>query len=487
MLELIDKDEQERLERFKKAWEAYTTGGDKPLKVDTGNPDDNVVVPYEQVIVNKGRSFLFKDDVGFELPENTPRRDETQRWLDAVWAKNHKRTKLLKAATNGGVFGHCVIKIVPDKSDGMPRLVILDPATVTIHWDDEDIERVIGYDLKWNTIRDGQPVVRRQRIEPNGIRHILTLDGRLLPYNESLAFDKQVSEGDRLIDAGGWLVVDEVKTLKSGSGVNYQEMGRSIWPYSWPPVIDWQNLPVPNEYWGRSDIEDAVLRFNKVIDRLLSNLNRIIRLHAHPKTYGKGITAEQLAGVNFDPDSVLPLPNPDAELKNLEMQSELGSSIELYTRLKELLHEVTRIPEVASGKLENAGSLSGTALAILYGPIVELTEDKRCTYGDALVDLNRRLLELGGFGPDLVVDLVWPDIVPNDPIAEGQSLLIDKQLGASGDTLLMKRGYDPDEEREAKKRNLDEFGGALLAGFEQGQPADNEDGNDNRSDDSKMS
>jgi hypothetical protein len=160
--------------------------------------------------------------------------------------------------------------------------------------------------------------------------------------------------------------------------------------------------------------------------------------------------------LNLTPDSITNLPAPDADLKALEMQSDLGSSITLFLKLKELWHEVTRIPEVATGKTENVGPLSGVALEILYGPLAEATEDKHCTYGDMLIELNRRLLDLGGYGYENWVNIEWPETLPKDAQAEGAMLLQDKQLGASEETLLSKRGYDPKKEKELRKQEAEE-------------------------------
>src|SRR5690606_15610206 len=106
----------------------------------------------------------------------------------------------------------------------------------------------------------------------------------------------------------------------------------------------------------------------------------------------------------------------------------------LYERLREALHEVARVPEVATGRMENVGQLSGVALSILYQPLIEKTETKRCTYGDLLVELNRRMLALGGFGEDNITVLHWPELLPGDVLQERQAALLDHQLGVSAST-----------------------------------------------------
>jgi hypothetical protein len=67
------------------------------------------------------------------------------------------------------------------------------------------------------------------------------------------------------------------------------------------------------------------------------------------------------------------------------------------------------------------------------------------------VEINRRMLELGGFGPDSITEIHWPELLPSDPMAERQALQIDAALGVSTDTILTKLGYDADLEREKKQ------------------------------------
>ncbi len=345
--EIAALDEIARASRFKRAWDAYYGRFTKPLKVKSGQADDNVVVNFARVVVDKGVSFLFGQDVGFELDliEETA----AEEWLGACWAANRKMTTLQKLALNGAVTGHAFVKIVP--SQPYPRLVVLDPSTVTVRWEPDDIETVVSYRIQYPAIdpQSGKPITVRQLIERDG----------------------QV-----------WRITDQVSRTDSST---WTTTGEAVWPHPWPPIVDCQNLPAPNEYWGISDLEDDVLQLNYSINFVLSNLARIIRYHAHPKTWGRGFMANQL---NIAVDETIVLPAPDAELRNLEMVSDLSSSIALYERLREALHEVTRVPEVATGKLDRAGTLSGVALNILYQPLLEKTETKRRTYGDLLVELK---------------------------------------------------------------------------------------------------
>jgi len=427
LYELAAAEEIARANRIAHRWRIYHGQHPKPLRVRPGQTDDNVIVNFARVIVDKGVSFLFGQDVRFELDETTE--TEAERWLEACWTANRKMTTLQKLALNGAIAGHAFIKIVPQQP--YPRLIVLDPATVSVTWEPDDIEQVVAYRIQY-------PAIDPQTGKPIAVRQLIARDGTQ------------------------WRISDQ-RSTENGA---WQTVSETTWPYPWPPIVDCQNLPCPNEYWGISDLEDDLLALNSAINFVLSNLARIIRYHAHPKTWGRGFSASQL---NIAVDETIVLPSPDAELRNLEMQSDLASSIQLYQHLREALHEVSRIPEVATGKLEGIGSLSGAALAILYQPLIEKTETKRRTYGDLLVELNRRLLALAGFGEDNRTVIHWPELIPGDPESEAKTLLLWQQLGVSQDTILQRLGLDPDLERQKREVGAADLGERMLAAFEKGQ------------------
>lgn len=436
LVELLKSDESNRIEKFKKAWRIYYGEHDKPLKVQPGKADDNLRLNFARVIVDKGVSFLFGKEVGFDTNVEGEATTEDD-WLKGFWQQNRKMTLLQKAALNGGVCGHVFVKLKVQAGLTYPRLIVLDPETVSVKLAADDMEQVEQYLIQYPSVdaKTGKPVGVRQVIERDNFR---------------------------------WKITDQVGDLQA---LEWRTVNEEVWPWAFAPVVECQNLPAPNEFWGVSDLENDIIEANGAINFVMSNLLKIIRFHAHPRTWGSGMTAKELkSGV----DDTLIFPNPDARLQNLEMQSDLTSSIELYKRLKEALHELSRIPEVATGKVENSGSLSGVALEILYQPLIEKTEMKRQLYGEMLAEVNKRALALGGHGEEQIVETVWPEMLPKDPMVERQAAMVDKQLGVSSQTILSKLGYDPDTEKERKAAEGEAQGEKLLTAFDK----DNEDGDE---------
>jgi len=419
-------DDIARARKIRDAWLAYQGDTRKPLVVKPGQVDDNVCINLARLSVDTSAFYLFGRDLEFEIAdteEDTAGVDATGMmvpaadvetaadvYLENVWDSNKQQTFLLKVGINGAVCGHVFIKICePRNGEQYPRLINLDPACMRVEWLPDDIERVYRYVYSYSAIdpRTRKPMNYRQTTAP---------------------------------DATGthWTVTDEVSQPDTQRWTTVTE---NIWPYAWPPIIDCQNLPAPNEFWGISDLEEDVQELGRAVNFVLSNTNRIIRFHAHPKTWGRGFNANDL---KTGPDQVTILPNPEAELANLEMQSDLASSIAYYERIKAAYHETTQVPEVTTGKFDNIGALSGLALQILYGPLLQRTQVKRRLYGDMLEELNRRLLALGGFGEENEVETVWPEVVPSDPQAEAAVLTTHLNMGVvSKDSVAQKLGYNP--------------------------------------------
>lgn len=432
-----EAEQSERMARYKRNYSYYMGNHAKPLLVRQGQPNDNVIVNLVRSIIDKGVSFLFGKELNWELTEGDTTPEEE--WLKDVWRRNRKMTWLGKLGTSGGIYGHMFVKIMPEKMQGnrdagTPRLVCLEPENVTVEHDPQDYERVTKYIISW--------------LAPGP-------DGKAVYYRQTIAEN----------DMGRWQIVNQVG-LSGGRWVADPNNPDMLWPYTWPPVIDGQNLPCPGAWHGLSDIED--LDEQDALNYVASKIQRVLRYHSHPKTVGYGFAPEQL---KIAEDETLVLPSKDASLRNLEMQSDLGAALAFMDRLRNLFYRGARVPDLDPATM-NVGAMSGFALQVLYSDLLDKTEMKRRTYGDVLTELNRRLLEMGGYGADNYVTLHWDNPLPVDEQAEmdRDGFEIDNKL-ASRETIQQRRGIDPEVERErmaaegALEGNL---GAALLRGFVNG-------------------
>lgn len=403
MTDLAVLDGRERLHRIKRAYDAYYYGGPDTLKVRRGEVDDNIKINYARLIVDAGVANLFGGHLQVQATADAA--ESVQQVIDAMLDYNGGGLLWQRIGTSGAIGGTMFYRLMPQEDT--VRVVVLDPSTVEIEWADDDHETVRGYVVTYVPNAGFEAKVRRLLVQP--------MDNEWHLYEQEAVED------------GEWVTIDE-----------------EHWPYPFPPIGHCQNLPSPHEAYGISDLEDDVLDLCDGINRAASNINRIVRLYAHPRTVGKMIG--DALNMNANPGAVIRLEHPDAALYNLEMNSDLSSSISMYQRLVAALHETTRIPEIATGKLDSAGSLSSLALRILYAPLLQKTESKRRTYGRAIEQMMERALALMGI--EDTVELVWPDLLPADPEAVRRVALLDAQVGVSKQTILTTLGYDAEVEAE---------------------------------------
>jgi len=423
--------EQERLTRYKRLREYYNGDHDQPLPVRMGQADDNVILNHARYIVDESVALLFGQDVPFELEEGKMTKAEEH--LKTVWLRNQKMTLLGKAGTTGSIYGHLFLKIVPDKIEqGIPRIVTLEPEYMSVLWDDEDIDEVLRYRMQWSaTGRDGRPLYRRQ---------------------------------DMYREAGSerWLIENRISR---GYG-DWEQDPRNpdvTWGYPWSPIIDCQNLPMAGEFYGLSDLED--LSEQDAMNYVASKYQRITRYHAHPKTLGAGFRP---ADIKLSEDDMTVLPSPESKVWNLEMQSDGSTMLAWLRDLRDQFYQQTRTPNLDPSKV-SVGALSGFALRILYGPALSKLEMKRRTYGDMLIELNRRLLDLGGFGDDNRVTVHWQDPLPTDEAAEKERDEFELGEGlASKETVATRRGLDWEVEKErieAERAESGNVGAQMVKNF----------------------
>jgi hypothetical protein len=294
------------------------------------------------------------------------------------------------------VTGTAFIRLYPGMDGERPYLRNIDPALVEVITNPDDVDEVTGYHIVW---RAGE-LWKRHRIE---------------------------QQGPEL-----WLITEEEKDKRARQ---FSVIAETPWPYSWAPMFHCQNLILANSVYGVSDLEDADL--NDAVNFIASNTNRIVRYHAHPKTIGTGFTGSQLSETAVD--SFWTIANDTAKVFNLEMQSDLASSRQYRADLEEAYHQISDVPRLNPAEV-SVGALSGFALRILYGPLLQKTAIKRLTYGGMLSQINMALLDLGGFEP-AQVRVKWGEALPESTKERADHFKILADAGVELETAARIAGY----------------------------------------------
>lgn len=430
--------DRERHRRIHRAWELYRGNQPKPLRVLAGEPDDNIRLNMAGLVVDTGVDALFGQDIRVQVEDGDAVDELATKYLYDVFEANREMLLWQNAATNGAVAGHAAIRIVPAPEGAPigtpPRLLVVDPEMLRVVWAPDDVGMVLAYVLQWLAVDDyGKSYAKRQVIARDGNQ---------------------------------WMISDQVAADADGS--RWSTVAETPWRYAWAPIVDCQNLPEPNAYFGRPDITDDVLETQLALNRVMSNAARVQRIHGHPKVVAKGVGEGDL---DVGPDEAIVLPDSDSEISLLEPRATVADHIQLFNTVKAALHEISRVPEITAGNLEGVGNLSGLALKILYGPLVRKTEVKRRLYGDLITALSSRVCELGGLGPGLYCEVKWPEIIPSDPLIEATTAEALQRAGVSKSTTLAEMGYDPMTEAEQRSTEQTDIGSALLTAFDRGAGA----------------
>lgn len=425
--------DQQRKQQMGDAWKAFRGELQDPLKVSANQPNDNVKTNRCAPIVYKGVSFLFGQTLRIECRGSAVEgsaEPRIQTFVDGLWGDDDdKMTLLSQAGINGGVCGQAFLKLIPAQAQmKYPRIVVLDPMLIRIVTAPDDCSLTLAYLIEYPGVNDIQKRQIISRTDPGILAGIA---------------------GEYDLD-DTWTITNYER--RGQAGLWYQASESDIWPWPFAPIFTNQNLPNPNEAWGMPDLSQDIIEINRVLNFIQSNTSRILKFHAHPKTWGKGFKAAQIqTGV----DDVLIIESMDGTLQNLEMHSDLASSLQFISMLRDSMDEQSRVPAVALGRMENMvrGEISGVALQLLFQPLIEKTVQKQRLYGKTIREICRAALVIAGLLPleqyeDYTVNLHWQELLPIDDLQAAQTALTYQQVGVSQATILAKLGFDAEDEAE---------------------------------------
>lgn len=427
-----------RAKLFDRHWLYYKGIMPEPLKLEKDGYNDNVILAKIDQLADKTVSFLYGDGITFNAGEGTGRDDPADQALDDLWRANRGSLTQHKMALNGALCGHVAVRIEPRQ--GMPpRIVPINPAHFSVFWDQADYEHVLWYRLQYRYA--------------NG-------SGKRVDY----------VNGSAMADDGNpdrWYEI--VYGIEPHSS-HWAEAGRRPLPWAWPPIVDWQNMPLPADYYGQDDIARA-LRLNDALNFVASDYNRILKHHGHPRTIGVGMQAGDVVGSEVGGFWTVNKPATEAQIYNLEMASDLAAARELMGILNAEIWQSGRMVDPQTLK-DRVGTLTNFGLKVLYTDAITKTQTKRELYSEGFQAINQRCLEIMGMQVPETIETIWPDVLPQDQVAVGTAVIAELGAGLlSKQQARDKLGVDH-EEAEAQiaeeSAGQETLGMRLLGAFEKG-------------------
>ena len=433
--DLFAKEYNERAKRFGTAWKYYDGDMPKPLAKDKGDSvDDNIILAKIGQITDKIVSFMFGDGIRFDAGADDNDESTGESQVQALWTANRQQITLHNIALGGALEGHVFVRLEP-RTGQMPKITMLNPAHCSVFWSLEDIDRRLWYRLQY-------------RIGDKGT-------GKRIDYVQGL-FNQDKSVILMTPDDPWW---EFVYTTEAGD-INWKLQDKPTkLPWSFSPVVDWQNMPRPHAYYGADDVNPAI-KLNLALNLLASMYSRILKHHASPKTIGTGFTAETL--IESSIGGFYTVSSPDAKVYNLEMQSDLNSAREFMKILDSEIWSAVRMLDPQAIR-DTVGQLTNFGLRVLYTDAIRKTDTKRLLYAEGFEEITKRALAMAGKSIPAKVAVIWPDTLPSNSAEQIASDL--EELGAGvidKKTYRERHGYDNDkiearlkEEQQDSSQNND--------------------------------
>jgi hypothetical protein len=181
------------------------------------------------------------------------------------------------------------------------------------------------------------------------------------------------------------------------------------------------HLPRPNKYYGANELPHKVL--NDALNAVASDMKSILRWHASPTMFGRGFTAGALEETSVD--GLYTVENTDADLKTVEMMSDLAPSMNFLMKLEEIFFRESRVVVLPSdlGAFRNVTNLG---IRAAFMPQIAKNETLRRSYGTLIERVARVVLMIAGRDFNVTPTIQWGTALPMDETEEVD--LIEREL-----------------------------------------------------------
>jgi hypothetical protein len=410
--------DDERLKRetiYQKAAAWYD--GDIPdvLKVKrnptTGKAvNNNVKVNMFAKRLDRRRDFLFKKFPRLDM-DDVPAESEAEKWLRQAWEWNKAATLWGLAVQNGGFTGQGYLRLLEPrlKRDKYPRCILL--SNIITFWQADDVDTHLWYEIYYKV---GKTLFRQDIVD------LAAVD---LAERGWGIYQYERAEGDK----NAW--------EKSGEP--------QLWDYDLGPIVSWQHWPRASRCYGAGEFGD--IQLNESVNRIMSLANAVIRNHAFPKTIVAGAEASQLTEI--EPGGMWTVPK-DAQVFNLEMQSDLSAILNFVERLSADYNTQGRTVDVAGGPGDFA-AITNLAIKVSFMPQEDANEILKRQYGNAIVEASKRLQMLADQPYEVDPKVVWEAALPESKLEIAQVVTVEDTLGlASKETQTTQMGLDFQQEQQ---------------------------------------
>lgn len=413
-----EDERRHRAEIYRLACDQYDGKHKKFLKQREGAVDPNVIVNLDGEAIDRIIAFAAPDMPDFQTDEviATPTTPPDQadavvetpleEWIEHAWEENGDAGLLQDFLLYGCLTGHIYARILPPKDgEEFPSVLALNPSTCITYWRNDDLRTVLWHEICYTTDRK---------------------------YRIDFVNEKEFTGGNL------WGVYTWVYEANA-----WKQLSAEPWAYAYPPIVAWQHLRDPRRYYGKSQLSASKLNDN--VNKVASDIKQILRYHASPRTIGKGVAAKDVETTSIDSFFTVP---KEADVFNLEMQSDLTSSMNFYETLRAAHADEMHVVRMGGG-LEAFKGITNFGLRVAFMSMNAQNTQLHRNYERALILITRVLLAVAGKRADVKLDIEWPDALPVSDLEETQIAQMQTDLGVlSKQTASEKLNLDYTKEQE---------------------------------------
>jgi hypothetical protein len=406
-------------------WNYYNGAHHKPLKIRQGEYDDNIIINLCGRSADKLTEFIGIPN-RLDLPGDVDGDEDSPQQMLLNEAVQAHEPDIPQVFIAGMVTGHVFLKINQEDDGATWRLDLIDGRHIIVFWDTTNVRRKLYYRMEWQMGNEK----RRVDMVPDWLLDASEAEGEVMPV-------PGVPER--------WTVIEY---QMKGSSSRWEEIARDEWAFSFAPIVDWANKRVPHQYYGASNLKNAI-PLNDAVNFVASNTGRIIKYHAHPRTIGLGMEASDVKGTSIDGLLTISAKPGDAEISNLEMQSDLSSSMAFFNQLKGEFFAEQRMVDLSTIR-DRLGQVTNFGVRMIFNEQLENSDEKRRVYGQWLSRAFQRLLTVMAMEVE-EPEAQWDDPLPTNRMEAVQTAQIENDLGVSKQTLFddLGRDYFKEQERRA--------------------------------------
>jgi len=422
-----------------KAWRYYEGKHDRQFRPDGRGVDFNVIVNITSQAIDKMVSFFSPDTPRIVIQGGedskgdltTTVKSSSQLLIDAIWEDNELDTFIQDLAQSGFISGHSFVKIVDKGANNFPELNVLDPRNVSVFWNINNPKQVLYYRLTWRMSSDTSII---QDIIPNWLFGNINL----------------IDPEDLL---AGWTMIQyEVKAGK------FKQQGFSTWEFPFPPIVAWKNAPSAHKVYGLSDLRH--INLNDTLNFIIGNANKIIYHHAGPQTIVTGGELADGEEKKTGTSTIMEFPNPETQVFNLELRSDLKSSMQMAEDIRAAFFGQTRVVDMAQIR-DNLARVTNFGVRMIHGDMLDMISARRKVYGTGISRITQIAAWLAGDKRviDADVQVLFSDPLPVDRLTEVQALQVEAEISTLSQQTIahdLKRDFNTEvvQTKEEEKAGL---------------------------------